>query len=267
MLQYSISDICNAIHGFSLCSRVTGLATLLGVTGVVKLGVDVPALLAQWGLSDPTSSAVVGGTVASLAAASAANALCVPLHFGAAVYGTHLQEQVARAAADSEASAKGWTHRQEYQRRKRQEREGDENRGTTEKAQSKSEQFSEGRDSEEDEDPRAKHQELIMGGFSTVLLLVSMGISMYGLKLMASTGAEALATASAATPVADEKKATQEGTAEGGERNLFSEPGAGPNSFKDDSDNDATPPVAPAGAVESDGHESRTSANSCSFVK
>ena len=220
---------------------MTGLATLLGVTGVVKLGVDVPALLAQWGLSDPTSSAVVGGTVASLAAASAANALCVPLHFGAAVYGTHLQEQVARAAADSEASAKGWTHRQEYQRQKKQEQElehSEESR-TSEKTRSKSEQFEEGRDAEDDEDPRAKHQEMIMGGFSTVLLLISMGISMYGLKLMASTGAEALAPASAAAPKADDEKEANRGKAAKAEENSFPEPDEGSSSFGDGNDDNS----------------------------
>jgi len=63
-----------------LSGRLTGLATLLGVTAGVRAGVDVPSALASVGL-DPGGLTGIGAAVAALAAASAANTLLTPLHF------------------------------------------------------------------------------------------------------------------------------------------------------------------------------------------
>jgi hypothetical protein len=267
-------------------SRTSGLATLLGVSGVVKLGVDIPALLAEWGLGDGAAgAALVGGTVASLAAASAANALCVPLHFGAAVYGTQLQERFARVAADAEASAKGWTQRQDFQRQQQQQNQQQQQK--QHEAQEPQEQAHGGGsedntgedggrkqkdDAKKDQDPRGKHQEMIMGGFSMVLLALSLVISMYGVKVMATTGADALAAATAAP---------SDAAATGNGSSLAVPAVAAADTAAPDSglgaspgpaacfEGDATeaPPVASMGGVDPAGCEFRTSGSSDPYVK
>jgi hypothetical protein len=261
-------------------SRTSGLATLLGVSGVVKLGVDIPALLAEWGLGDGAAgAALVGGTVASLAAASAANALCVPLHFGAAVYGTQLQETFARVAADAEASAKGWTQRQDFQRQQKQQKQH-EAQEPQEQAHGGGSEDNTGEnggrkqkdDAKKDQDPRGKHQEMIMGGFSMVLLALSLVISMYGVKVMATAGADALAAATAAPPDAAAPRngsslavpAVATADTAAADSGLGASPGPAA-SFEGDATE--APLVASMGGVDPAGCEFRTSGSSDPYVK
>lgn len=71
-----------------LSGKATGLATVAGATLAVRQGFDVQAALASWGLAE-----AVGSSMATLAGAAALNAVCVPLHFAAAVYGVQAQEK------------------------------------------------------------------------------------------------------------------------------------------------------------------------------
>mmetsp|Transcript_32080 Transcript_32080/g.37710 ORF Transcript_32080/g.37710 Transcript_32080/m.37710 type:complete len:313 (+) Transcript_32080:92-1030(+) len=144
-----------------LSGRVTGVATLLSMTALAQHGVDLPALLASYGLEGSPLSA----SIASLAAASAANSFMTPVHFAAATYGTtsieKLAESVSAQANMDELKAK---HR-------------------------KNPDFEETQYGEEYEEMLRKEMEdSVLAGASLMLLGVSVVTSVYAMKVMGGAG-------------------------------------------------------------------------------
>jgi hypothetical protein len=75
-----------------LSGKATGVATLVGVTLLVKQGVDVTSVLETYGLVGDAAEGAAG-KIGALAAAAGCNAFLTPLHFILAVYGTKAQER------------------------------------------------------------------------------------------------------------------------------------------------------------------------------
>jgi len=73
-----------------LTGKFTGVATLLGVTVLVREGMDVGSVLESYGLAGEVSAS---SKVGALAAAAGCNSLLTPMHFLLAVYGTQAQER------------------------------------------------------------------------------------------------------------------------------------------------------------------------------
>mmetsp|Transcript_13136 Transcript_13136/g.27135 ORF Transcript_13136/g.27135 Transcript_13136/m.27135 type:complete len:369 (-) Transcript_13136:32-1138(-) len=134
---------------FYLSGRITGLATVGLSTYMISCGIDMESVLSSWGISKELGSAV--GTVA---AASIGNTLFTPVHFIAAVYGVRSMERLEKKLNHGALVGK------EHLEKKEQQETSDDKKG------------------------KEEHFHGIKGKLQALLLLYTLGVSLYITRLM-----------------------------------------------------------------------------------
>jgi hypothetical protein len=152
---------------YYLSSKASFLLTMGATSVMIKQGIDIESIVANFGISEG-----VGEAVGTLAGASAANALFTPLHFYSVIYGIRMMENTARQLRlhVPEEVYEGY---REQRMKKRMEREGGD--------------ASSGRSDNSWEQEKEQMENGVVRMIGLLLLFYSFGVSMYALRLMGQT--------------------------------------------------------------------------------
>jgi len=163
---------------FYISAKASSLMTIGAASVLIRNGIDVEHALASWGMSES-----LGGAVGTVAASSVCNVFFTPVHFYAVIYGV-------RSIDDIACHVKSHMSDEWKQKIILEEREYRQNHNSNSQKKSSYTDDKNGRKTNHDENNDAEteflkdREDRIKEAFSIILMMWSLGVSLYAIRIM-----------------------------------------------------------------------------------